>query len=76
VARFYFQITHGTEDAPEATLDLPGPKEAWAQATMTAGEMLRDLGAKFRPGTELRIRVADGSRRPIFSVRIVAEAHE
>ena len=75
MARFFFQITKDTEHL-ETTLDLPSAEEAWAQATVTAGEMLRDLGAKFRPGTEWRLSVADSARRQLFSVRIVGEAYE
>jgi hypothetical protein len=51
VARFFFKITNDAEELPEMAFEFAAPDEAWTQAIMTAGEMLRDLGAKFRPGT-------------------------
>ncbi len=74
VPLFFFQISHAAESFPQTELDLPNPDSAWEQATVTAGEVLRDLNGKFRPGTELRLDVADDSRKTIFSLRIIAEA--
>ena len=70
---FFFHITHDAESFPQSELDLPHPIAAWEQATVTAGEMLRDLGGRFRPGAEWRMDVADNSRRTIFCLRITAE---
>ncbi len=71
---FFFQIIHGTETFPTTELDLPHSDAARAQATVTAGEMLRDMGGRFHPGTEWRMEVADHSRKTVFRLRIVAEA--
>jgi len=56
-------------------LDLPDPDAAWKQAAVTAGEELRDLGGRFRPGTEWRMDVIDASHKRIFALRIIAEAY-
>jgi hypothetical protein len=74
VSVFFFQITHAAESLPPTELDLPHPDAAWEEATVTAGEVLRDLGGKFRPGTEWRLDVADATRETIFSLRIIGEA--
>jgi hypothetical protein len=74
VPLFSFQITHVAESFPPTELDLPHRDAAWEQATVTVGEMLRDLGGKFRPGTELRMDVVDNSQKTIFSLHVTAEA--
>ena len=76
VPLFFFQIIHDTEEFPPEELDLPDPEAAWRQATSAAGEMLRDLGGQLRPGTEWRMTVSDGARKPIFGVRVIAEAYD
>lgn len=70
---FFFQITHDAESFPQGELDLPHRNAAWEQATVTAGEMLRDLGGRFRLGAEWRMDVADNSRKTIFCLRIIGE---
>ncbi|MGB7100352.1 MAG: hypothetical protein WBD95_16525 [Xanthobacteraceae bacterium] len=71
---FFFQITHGPETFPQAELDLLNPDAAREQATITAGEMLRDMRGGFLPGTEWRLDVADHSQKTFFRLRIIAEA--
>jgi hypothetical protein len=74
VPLFFFQITHGPETFPQAELDLPDPDAAREQATITAGEMLRDMRGRFLPGIEWRLDVADHSQKTVFRLRIIAEA--
>ncbi len=71
---FFFQITQGAETFPQTELDLPHADAAREQATITAGEMLRDMRGRFLPGMEWRLDVADHSRKTVFRLRIVAEA--
>ena len=72
---FFFQITHHTDAFAPTELELPDPDAAWEQAVVTAGEVLRDLGGRFRPGTEWRMDVMDASHTRIFALRIIAEAY-
>ncbi len=74
VPLFFFQITHGPDSFPQAELDLPDLDAAREQATVTAGEMLRDMRGRFLPGTEWRLDVADNSQKTFFRLRIIAEA--
>jgi hypothetical protein len=74
VPRFFFQITRGPETFPQAELDLRDLDAAREQATVTAGEMLRDMRGRFLPGMEWRLDVADHSQKTFFRLRIIAEA--
>jgi hypothetical protein len=43
----------------EQGVELTGPDEARSQAITTAGEMMRDKGREFWPGTEWFMEVTD-----------------
>jgi len=45
-------------------------------ATRSAGEILRDLNHPIETGSELRMEVSDEERRPLFTLRVITEAHE
>jgi len=70
---FYFDVIHGDQRSPQVSSELPDRDTAWVQAIRAAGDMIRDLGPKFRPGTEWRMDVADSTRRRIFSLRLIGE---
>jgi Domain of unknown function (DUF6894) len=70
---FIFEITHDGQSCTKTKLDLPNKKAAWEEATRCAGETLRDLDGKLKLGTEWRIDVTDSSRKPIFTLRCIAE---
>ena len=55
---FYFEITDDGRTSSPTALNLPNKKAAWKEATVTAGQMLRDLDGDLQPGTEWRIEVA------------------
>ncbi|HEX3859595.1 MAG TPA: hypothetical protein VHV58_08340 [Pseudolabrys sp.] len=73
---FYFHVVHDSRASSPTALNLPDKKAAWEEATVTAGQILRDLGGALQPGSEWRIDVADSARKPILSLRVVAEAFE
>ena len=73
---FYFDVIHDDQRSPQVASELPDRDTAWGQAVRAAGDMIRDLGPKFRPGTEWRMDVADGTRTPIFSLRLIGEWHD
>jgi hypothetical protein len=70
--RYFFDV-HGTNPAlDEVGEDLPDDEAAWKQATVTAGEIFKDVDGKFRPGQEWSLDVSDEKRRPLYSIVIQA----
>ncbi len=73
---FYFDVTHNDQRSPQVATELPDRHAAWSEAVRAAGDMIRDLGPNFRPGTEWRMDVADSTLKRIFSLRLIGEWHE
>jgi hypothetical protein len=46
------------------------------EAIQSTGELLRELNLPLQAGAEWRMEVADEARKPLFSLRVVAESHE
>jgi hypothetical protein len=74
---YFFSVSDGdcTTLASDG-IELPDLRAVWIEATKSTGETLRDLNHALRAGTELRMDVADAARRPLFSLRVIAEAHD
>lgn len=75
--RYYFSISHGERTTLRSDgIELPDIAAVWIEATKSTGEMLRDMNHAIDAGTELRMDVADEARRPLLSLRVIAESHE
>jgi hypothetical protein len=46
------------------------------EAIKSTGEILRDLDYPLEAGSEWRMDVIDEARKPLFSLRVIAELHE
>jgi hypothetical protein len=72
--RYYFNVLNTSpsiiDDVGE---ELPDNEAAWRQATMTAGEIFKDVDGKLRPGQEWALEVTDEARSPLYSIRIEAK---
>ena len=72
--RKYFFDVQGTNPAlDEVGEELPDDEAVWKQATLTAGEIFKDVDGKFRPGQEWRLEVSDEKRQPLYSIFIQAK---
>jgi hypothetical protein len=70
--RYFFDV-HGTIPAEdEVGQELPDDEAAWKQATITAGEIFKDVDGKFRPGQSWSLAVSDEKRQPLYSIVIQA----
>jgi hypothetical protein len=75
--RYFFSVSDGERITLDSdAIELPDMCSVWIEATKSTGEILRDLSHAIRVGTELRMDVADEARKPLFSLRVIAEAHE
>jgi hypothetical protein len=50
--RYSFDIDGTNPALDEIGEELPDDEAAWKQATITAGEIFKDVDGKFRPGQE------------------------
>jgi len=71
--RYFFHVMDGRASIDAEGTDLPGLREARAQAIETAGQILRDNGARFWDGTEWHMTVCDVSGTTVFSLNFSAQ---
>jgi hypothetical protein len=75
--RYFFSVSNGERTTLHSDgIELPDMPSVWIEATKSTGEILRDLNHGIHAGTELRMDVADEARKPLFSLRVIAEIHE
>lgn len=74
--RYFFHISHGEDRSDLEGVDLPDDNEAWHQATLACGEMLRDLDGALLAGPEWRMRGTDEQGRKLFEIHLFAERFE
>ena len=75
--RYFFSISDGERTTLASDgIELPDLGSVWIEATRSTGETLRDLNHAVRVGAELRMDVADEARKPLFSLRVIAETHD
>jgi hypothetical protein len=71
--RYYFNVLNASpttiDDVGE---ELPDKEAAWRQATITAGEVFKDVDGRLRPGQEWALEVTDEARRPLYLIHIAA----
>ena len=66
-------------DSVEEILDEEGYEladrpAAWAEATAAAGEMIRDLDGKLKPGQDWRLEVTDENKNPVYVINVSGTA--
>jgi hypothetical protein len=71
--RYFFDVHHQIERQDTDGIELPDNESAWREATLAAGECLKELDGGFRPGQEWQLKVTDEQRKPIYLIRITAE---
>jgi hypothetical protein len=75
--RYFFSVSNGERTTLHSDgIDLPDMPSVWIEATKSTGEILRDLNHAIHAGAELRMDVSNEARKPVFSLRVIAESHE
>jgi hypothetical protein len=71
--RYYFNVLNTSptiiDDVGE---ELPDKEAAWRQATITAGEIFKDIDGRLRPGQEWALEVTDEAQKPLYLIHIEA----
>jgi hypothetical protein len=70
--RYYFNVNDLAPTIDDEGEELPDDEGAWRQATLTAGEVFKDVDGKFRPGQKWSLEVTDEQRRPLYLINISA----
>jgi len=71
--RYFFNTFDGRHFVDSEGEELPDKYAAWAEATRTAGEILRDLDGRLEVGSTWRLEVTDELRNPLFVIHVHAE---
>ena len=75
--KYYFVVRQGDQVSYHSDgVELPDIGAVLKEVTKSTGELLRELVSPIEPGTELRMEVANETRKPVFSLRVIAESHE
>jgi hypothetical protein len=70
--RYFFHV-HGVRQCrDEVCEELPDDGVAWAEATIIAGELFRDIDGQFQPGQDWTMEVTDADGRPLYYININA----
>jgi hypothetical protein len=70
--RYFFNIHGERASVDEAGEELCDQHAAWREATLIAGEMLRDGCAELRPGHGWELEVTDESRKSLYVISVHA----
>jgi hypothetical protein len=77
MAKYFFMVRHGNETSNHSDgIEFPDVGAVQLEAIKSTGEILRDFNYPIEPGSEWRMEVVDEARKPLFSLRVIAELHE
>jgi hypothetical protein len=71
--RYFFHVHHNEPQIDYEGEELRDKHAAWKEATVMAGEILKDLDGKLQPGREWRLEVTDEFANPLYALHINAE---
>jgi hypothetical protein len=75
--RYYFVVRQGDQTSDHSDgIEFPDIAAVQLEAIKSTGEILRDLDYPIEAGSEWRMEVVDEARKPLFSLRVIAELHE
>jgi hypothetical protein len=75
--KYFFVFRQGDQTSHHSDeMEFPDIGAVQLEAIKSTGEMLRELDYAIEAGSELRMEVADEARKPLFSLRVIAEHHE
>jgi hypothetical protein len=74
---YFFVVRHGAETSYNSDgIEFPDRGAVQLEAIRSTGDILRDLNDPVEAGSEWRMEVLDDARKPLFSLRVIAELYE
>jgi hypothetical protein len=74
VSQFFFQIIGGKYEGISELANAEDRDAAWAEMLATCSDLARDVTGDLKPNSEWRMTLFDASRKPVFRIRLLAEA--
>jgi hypothetical protein len=71
--RYFFNVQNVPPTTGNTGEELPDDEAAWREATLFAGDLLKDTDGNYRPGQEWGLEVTDAKKRPICNIRITSK---
>jgi hypothetical protein len=71
--RCFFDVHHDLSIIDTVGEELPDKHAAWQAATMVAGDTIRGLDGRLRPGREWQLEVTDEFANPLYIIHVSAE---
>jgi len=72
--RYFFNILGAWPFLDQEGIDLSDDEAAWEQATITAGELFKDVDGKLRPGQVWTLEVTGENRKSVYFIDIKTRA--
>jgi hypothetical protein len=70
---YFFNVQNGIETPDHVGTELPDKHAAWAEATKSCGDLIRNIDGDLRAGREWRMEVTVEFANPIYVIHINAE---
>jgi hypothetical protein len=75
--KYFFVVRQGDQTSDESdAIEFHDISAVQLEAIKSTGEILRDLDHPIGAGSEWRMEVVDEARKPLFSLRVIAELRE
>ena len=73
--RYFFNVRYGEDSyRDDVGEDLPDNIAAWHEATASAGQSIRDLDGRLKPGSDWRMDVLNEAGRLVYSIEVRSHA--
>jgi uncharacterized protein DUF6894 len=73
-SKYYFHILmNGSQTAQSDGLEFPDKAAAWREASLSCGDLIRDIDCPIDAGCHWRMEVADQSGHTLFRFTFTAE---
>jgi hypothetical protein len=73
--RYYFQIGYGRYQGVSTDhFSVANPNAAWQEMTLVCSDLVRSVTRDLKPNTDWQIVLLNEAKKPLFRIRITAEA--
>ena len=70
---YHFNVFHDAASHDHDGVELPDKDAAWKQATLVAGEMIKDIDGRLKPGHDWHMEVTDEFENPLWELHVKVE---
>ena len=72
---YFFRISHGSyAGASDQGSEFESREAAWTEMTKVCGNLLGSLSRSLKQNAEWQMELLDEAKKPVFRIRLVAEA--